>query len=345
MSRSEFAGTPAGGVGLVDPYGVPPQPPPARPGPRGPVGRPRPPYATQRQRGRRTMIIWVAVVLVLAAVLGTAAWWFGSGRWTAIPDVSGKDPMAAEQTLQGVDLTEAIVQEHSNTVPAGRVIGTRPPIGSRALRGSTITIVLSEGKPIVPDVTAGAQPQVVEQAVRAAELTPRLDANQDAYSATVAKGAVVGTNPPPGTQVSIGSNVVVIISKGPPPNPVPNVVGQPHDQAFQALTQAGFQPYDEPAAFDPNTPGGNVIKTDPPAGTMPTTGGGLRVGVQVSNAVTVPQLQGQSAQQAQQALQQLGLQANVQAFAGDPNGQVFMQSPGPNSLVQPGSVVTITVFP
>ncbi|HVV24401.1 MAG TPA: PASTA domain-containing protein, partial [Pseudonocardiaceae bacterium] len=132
-----------------------------------------------------------------------------------------------------------------------------------------------------------------------------------------------------------------------PPNPVPNVVGQPHDQAFTALQQQGFQPFDEPQVFDPNVAGGTVIKTDPPAGTLPTTGAGLKVGVQVSNAVSVPPVQGQNAQQAQQTLQQAGLQANVQGgFGGaDPNGQVFMQQPGPGTLVQPGSTVTITVFP
>jgi serine/threonine-protein kinase len=334
-----------GGI-AVDPYGQPASPPPPGRKPR-PTGRPRPTYEAQRQRGRRTMLVWVVIVLVLAAVLGAAAWWFGSGRWTSVPQIGGKDAITAEHILQDADLSAAIVQAHDNTVPAGQIVGTRPPMGGRALRGSTITVVVSEGKPIVPDITPGAQTQAVEQQVRKAQLTPRLDANQDAYSGTVPKGAVVGLNPPAGTQLPIGANVVVIISKGPPPNPVPNVVGQPHDQAFAALQQAGFQPFDEPQAFDPNVAGGTVIKTDPPAGTLPTTGAGLKVGVQVSNAVSVPPVQGQNAQQAQQTLQQAGLQANVQGgFGGaDPNGQVFMQQPGPGTLVQPGSTVTITVFP
>ncbi len=291
------------------------------------------------------MMTWVIVVLVLAALLGTAAWWFGSGRWTSVPQVGGKDPITAEHILQDADLSAAITQAHSDTVPAGQVISTRPPIGGRALRGSTIAVVVSEGKPIVPDVTPGAQPQAVEQQVKNAELTPRLVPAQDAYSGTVPKGAVVGLNPPPGTQLKMGSNVVVVLSKGPPPNPVPNVVGQPHDQAFATLRQSGFQPFDEPKAFDQNTPGGNVIKTDPPADTMPTTGDGLRVGVVVSNAVTVPSVQGESGGQAQQQLQQAGLQVQVQSFGGDNNGQVFMQNPGANTIVQPGSTVTITVFP
>ncbi len=342
LSRQEFAdaqaqaqhGGPPIGVGTVDPrmaYGGKPHQPP------------RNPYQTQRQRGRRTMLIWVAVVLVLAAVLGVAAWWFGSGRWTAVPRIGGLDPTTAERTLQDSDLSGAITQEHSNTVPAGRVVNTNPRIGQRALRGSTITVVISEGKPIVPDITPGASPDAVEQAVKAAQLTPRLDPNQNAYSATVPTGAVVTLNPGPGTQLDIGSPVVVVVSKGPPPNPVPNVVGQPHDQAFAALQQAGFQPFDEAAAFDPNTPGGSVIKTDPGAGA--TGPAGNKVGVVVSNAVTVPALTGQPAPQAQQTLQSMGLQVQIQALANDPNGAVFTQTPAANTLVAPGTTVVLGVFP
>jgi eukaryotic-like serine/threonine-protein kinase len=343
LSRAEYqaaqqqAGPPPAGVGTVDPY--------ARGGqPRGAEPPPRSRYETQRQRARRTMLIWVAVVLVLAAVLGVAAWWFGSGRWTAVPSIGGLDPTTAERTLQDADLSGAITQAHNNTVPAGQVVSTTPAIGQRALRGSTITVVISEGKPIVPDVTPGASPDVVQQEVRKAQLSPRLDPNQNAYNNTVPKGAVVGLNPGPGTQLDLGSPVVVVVSKGPAPNPIPNVVGQPHDQAFAALTQAGFQPYDEPSTFDATVAGGTVIKTDPAAGATATTGDN-KVGVQVSNAVAVPALTGQPAAAAQQALQTLGLQAQIQALANDPNGPVVVESPTAGTLVAPGTVVTLGVFP
>ncbi|HKN97743.1 MAG TPA: Stk1 family PASTA domain-containing Ser/Thr kinase [Pseudonocardiaceae bacterium] len=331
LSREDYRGQAV----AVDPY------PPARR--TEPAKTPRSPYEAQRVKARRTMMIWVVVVLVLAAVLGVAAWWFGSGRWTAVPRIGGLDPTTAERTLQDADLSGAITQAHSNTVPAGQVVSTSPAVGARALRGSTITVVISEGKPIVPDITPGASPSAVEQAVKSAELTPRLDPAQDAYSPTVPKGAVVGLNPGPGTQLNIGSPVVVVVSKGPPPNPVPNVVGQPHDQAFQALQQAGFLPFDEPATFDPNVGGGTVIKTDPAAGATGVPGN--KVGVEVSNAVTLPSVTGQPAQQAQQTLQGLGLQVQIQALANDPTGQVFVESPSAGSLVAPGTVVTLGVFP
>jgi serine/threonine-protein kinase len=345
MSRADLNAMPApmigppAGVGTVDPLGYGP------PAPQPPHGPQSSPYRVQRKRSRRTVVIWIAVVLAIAAVVGVVSWWFGSGRWTAVPKINGLDPVAAERSLQSSDLTAAIVQAHDNKVPAGQVVSTNPGIGQRALRGSTITVVISEGKPIVPDITAGASPDAVEQVITKAQLTPKLDAAQNAYSDTVAKGAVVGTNPPPGTQMNIGGQVVVIVSKGAAPRPVPDVTNQPHDQAFQTLTQAGFQPYDEPQTFNGQVAGNSVIKTDPPAGTVISSGTDLKVGVQTSNAVAVPPLTGQGGQAAVAALQALGLQAQVQAIANDPNGQVFAQNPSPNTLVAPGSTVTVTVFP
>jgi serine/threonine-protein kinase len=302
-------------------------------------------YEAQRQRSRRNMIVWISVVLVLAAILGVAAWWFGSGRWTAVPGITGLDPNAAETTLQNADLSAALTQAHDDNVPAGRVVRTDPGTGARALRGSTITVVISEGKPIVPDVTPGASPAAVEQAVKAAQLTPKLDPNQDAFNDTVPKGAVATLNPGPGTQLNIGAIVVVVLSKGPAPKPVPNVVGQPHDQAFATLTQAGFHPFDEPATFNGGVPPGTVVATTPAAGTIIQPGGDLRIGVQVSNGVQVPNLVGQSVQQAEQTLQQLGLQAQVQALGNDPNAQVFGQSPPAGTVVQPGTAVSLGAFP
>lgn len=325
------------------PPGTPLGPPPGahHPGYPPPVGG----YQAHRQRSRRTFVIWIAVVLVLAAVVGAVAWWLGTGRWTAVPQLTGLDPAAAERALQTADLSGTITQQRDNTVPPGQVIGTDPATGSRALRGSTVTVEVSEGRPIVPDIVPGAAANAVQGQIRAAQLTPVHDPTKDAYDDNVPKGAVVRVVPGPGTQLNLDSPVTVVLSLGRAPRPVPNVVGQPHDQAFAALRQAGFQPFDEPAAFSDQVDGNVVLRTDPPTGTTIAADGNLRVGVVVSNAVTVPNLTGQQAEAAAQALAALKLQPQVQALAGDPNGQVFAQSPAAGTRVAPGSTVAIGVFP
>lgn len=311
-----------------------------------PVSPPMSGYQAQRTRSRRVFAIWISVVLLLAVLIGVGAWWLGSGRWTAIPQVTGLAPTAAEHAITGADLSVVVKQQHDNTIPAGQVIDTDPAEGSKALRGATVTLLVSEGRPVVPDVTAGANVSAVEQALTADQLTPHLDPNLNQYSDTVPAGAVIGLAPPPGSQVAVNSQVTIVVSKGQAPKPVPSVVGQPHDQAFAALTAAGFQPFDEPKQFSDQVAGGVVLSTTPPAGTIIQPGGDKRVGVVVSDAVTVPSLVGEQASQAVSQLQQLGLQAQVQSLVGgNQNGTVFQQSVAPNTLVQPGSSITLAVFP
>ena len=150
-----------------------------------PAPQPADRYQAQRTRSRRIFAIWISVVLLLAVLVGVSAWWLGSGRWTAIPQVTGLDTTSAEHAITGADLSVVLRQTHDDTIPAGQVINTDPTEGSRALRGAAITLLVSEGRPVVPDVTAGANLGAVEQAIKADQLVPHLDPNANMYSDSV----------------------------------------------------------------------------------------------------------------------------------------------------------------
>ena len=294
--------------------------------------------------GRRAPVIWLVVVLVLAALVGGGAWWWGIGQWTEVPKVAGMDTATAQSTLTGSDLNPKLGQAYDNTVPAGRIIGTTPGAGSRALRGATVTLVVSEGRPVVPDIAAGAQVDAAEQAIRAKGLAPKLDANTNDYSATVPAGTVLKVIPAAGTPVDVGSSVTIAVSKGPPPTPVPSVVGMSQADAFAALTKAGYQPYALPQQFSDQVPGGSVISTSPAAGTVIPTSGDRRVGVVVSNAVSVPNVMGSSVQDAEQTLTAAKLQVQVQSIFNSGSAVVLAQNPGPGTLVAPGTTITVTAL-
>ncbi|MDQ1705191.1 MAG: eukaryotic-like serine/threonine-protein kinase [Frankiaceae bacterium] len=74
-----------------------------------------------------------------------------------VPDVQGKSEKDARAVLTGLGLVVADTsrQDFSDTVPAGRVMGTEPPVGATAHAGDTITMVVSKGPQLfpVPDVT------------------------------------------------------------------------------------------------------------------------------------------------------------------------------------------------
>ena len=310
--------------------------------PQAPVPPPAPPVQPNGRHRRIALLAGAAVLL--AALIGTGVWWFTTGspgaQTVAVPQVAGMDQATADQTLRQQGLTPKFVKQRHNTVAAGLAIGTTPAAGASAKRGSEVTVALSSGRPVVPDIRAGTTIAEAEAAITAVQLKPVRDASADQYSSTVAKGGVIGVNPQPGTQLDIGAPVKIAVSKGAPPQPVPDVKGMPHDQAFQTLRARGYEPFDAGTEFAKDVPGGSVTRTDPPAGTQ---NGAMRVGVYTSTAVSVPSVIGSSIQDAVQALQAAGLQVDAKRNRGF--GIVIDQDPKPGELVKPGSKVTLKTIP
>jgi serine/threonine-protein kinase len=326
------AGLPSGGL--------PPQPPPQRPRPK----RPGPPQ--KKKSGGGMIALWVIVGVLALALAGTTTWWFTSGRYRTVPEVAGRTSVEAQQLLTDSDLKPNIETAHSNTVPNGMAIGTKPAKDAEVLRGDQVTLVVSSGKPKVPNVQAGMDVAEAKQLITDADLKPDLDDGANQFSNSVAKGKVITTNPQPGEELEIGKRVVIVVSKGRQPKPVPDVKGKSRDEAFDQLRQDGFDPVDGETKFDQNVEGGHVISTDPDAGTK-IDGDDRKVTVTFSNAVTVPDLNGKSRKDAVQQLQDLGLQADVQRPFGGGDGdgvRVFGQDPPANSRVEPNSKVTVYVF-
>ena len=63
-----------------------------------------------------------------------------------IPDVSGMDPVQAGSTLGAKSLNPKRVDQPSDTVEAGSVIGTDPPAGTKVAKGSDVQLFVSTGK-------------------------------------------------------------------------------------------------------------------------------------------------------------------------------------------------------
>ncbi|WP_245572634.1 Stk1 family PASTA domain-containing Ser/Thr kinase [Actinokineospora enzanensis] len=287
----------------------------------------------------RRLIILSIVGVLLLGVLGTGIWWFSSGRYTEVPTLTGQDSTVAQQAVRAANLSPHVTTVRDNKVAAGVVISSDPAAGVEALRGDEVNLVVSAGRPVVPDVPGGSTREDAEQAVRAEELQPQLDDSKNVYDDSITQGKVVKLDPPAGTALDIGQRVVLVLSKGPAPKPVPNVRGQTRDEAFRQLTQAGFQPYDGQPEFSPDIDSGRVVRTDPPPDTKIDSAGNMRVAVVISNSVAVPDITGRTIPEAQAILQQAGLQLDLQPFS-NPNGRIFNQNPGPTTRVQSGSKVT-----
>jgi hypothetical protein len=83
---------------------------------------------------------------------------------------------------------------------------------------------------------------------------------------------VISQSPLAGTQVSGGSAVDIVVSQGPVPISVPNVVGMTQAAAQTAVTAAGLTVGTVTTAYHSTVPAGSVISQSPIAGTQVSSG-------------------------------------------------------------------------
>jgi serine/threonine-protein kinase len=309
--------------------------------PRPPVQRTRPglPQHIRRRRAR----LAVAIVLLLAITIGAVGWWLGSGRWTAIPDLLGKEQNAAIDLLQEAGLDPDCCEEiFSEEFAAGAVIATEPPAGE-AIRGTDVRLTVSKG----PERFA-VPVDLVEKPVEEVQATLQEDLPEiqftldERYDDNVAQGLVLGFEPVAGTELKRGDVVTVIVSLGHEPVAVPDVRGQTPDVAQANLEAQGFvvQRGEDGRSADVDT--GEVMATDPAPGGEPIAYGStvtivVSIGVPI---VAVPDVTGKTQDEAVAALEAVGLKVDVTSFFGS---RVRSQTPAAGEQVEQGSVVKILV--
>ena len=187
---------------------------------------------------------WVSVVAVLGLLVGATGWWLGAGRWTEIPTVVGVERASAERLLLAADLVATVTVTRHDDVAAGMVSAVDPAPGARLLRGSTVRLTVSSGRPQVPDVAVGTPVADAERAIRDAGLTPARSGSAREYSAAAPVGTVVRTDPAAGTALPGGGRVTLVLSRGAePPRQVrvPFLVGRTAAEATATLAAAGLR--------------------------------------------------------------------------------------------------------
>jgi serine/threonine protein kinase/beta-lactam-binding protein with PASTA domain len=296
---------------------------------------------------RKRILVIAAAVLLLGGLIGAFAFILtdtGGDKTSRVPKLVGLNQAAAGDALRAVKLNPRFSQEFDNTAPSNTVLRADPAEGTTLSPNATVSVVLSKGRPQVPDIRPGTALPDAEQAIKAAQLTPVR--GTDDFDAEVPQGAVIRTTPSAGSQLTIGGQVTIIVSKGPIPlPPVPDVTGRPKDEAFQLLQQAGFEPFQAGEEFKQDIPAGAVTRTDPPGGSQAKA---KRIGVFVNNAVQVPDVRFRSFDDAQKILEQAGLKADRDGGRGRGNGGgfdfVFQQDPQPGTFVAKNSKVKLKGF-
>jgi eukaryotic-like serine/threonine-protein kinase len=152
---------------------------------------------------------------------------------------------------------------------------------------------------------------------------------------------VQNQTPTQGTSIRVDQPVSFQLCKSPDKVPVPNLVGYTRDAAAAALRQLGLKP--DFKNVDSDQPPNTVTKVEK-AGEQVDPGTTITVSISRGNLVPVPNVLGRTQDDATQALQQAGFNANVQQ--GDPSptpGIVASQSPNAGKKLAKGRTVTIVI--
>jgi eukaryotic-like serine/threonine-protein kinase len=228
------------------------------------------------------------------------------------------------------------------TAPETFVFRQDPGEGERIEKGNSVTIFVSEGKPMttVPDVRGKSRDDAAAILARAG-----LEPNVQEIPSEKEINTVIAQDPAPGARVVRGSKVRINVSKGPAQVAVPPVVGKPFEQASSELQGRGFAVARRDV--DSNQPAGTVIAQDPGANTFANKGSTVRLAVSKGPKTTaVPAVEGLARDAAVAALEDAGFEVEVtEQEVDDPNLEnlVLSQDPSAGTQAKPGSKVTIVV--
>jgi len=186
----------------------------------------------------------------------------------AVPNLTGVtgDCAAVTSVLAAQGLKVACSHQNSMALTQGTVISWSPK--GQAPLGSTVSVVVSSGPPIVtvPTLTgstcAGATTTLAALGLKVT--------CTNAYSTTVPNGEVVSWSPT-GTTPE-GTTIAVVVSQGPAPVSVPNVIGMTVSDAITALEAVGLVP-----GTDQGPLTGTVFQTDPAQGTSVLKGSSVQL--------------------------------------------------------------------
>ncbi len=317
--------------------------PPSAPG--GPAGPAPTIYDGGRDHPRRKIGGFVIVlgVLVLAALVATGVLIFQRTR-TESHDVTSLVGLPRAEALNRIaefNWKTDIQRQRSDAQPFDVVYDQNPKDG-KLKEGATLTLLVSDGPVLhaLPDISQ--QPQATAEASLAAMGLP-LNVAAQQYDENVPANSILawsvgGTPNPVGQPVPTGTAVDVVISQGPAPRIIPDLVNHSFDEANAALTGARLQVQQLEPQFNDTIAAGNVVALNPGAGTE--VGRDSVVQVTVSKGpetVPLPDLKGQTVDQAKATLESLGLALG--GTSGPPESPVLATSPPAATPVKRGTAI------
>ncbi|MGW2343507.1 Stk1 family PASTA domain-containing Ser/Thr kinase [Streptomyces sp. NPDC001661] len=167
-----------------------------------------------------------------------------------------------------------------------------------------------------------------------------------AYSDTYKRGTVMDSDPGSGDRIRGGGTVDLTVSRGSKTVKVPDLAGTPLDTAKSELKKRDLEPGMTTKEFSDQIAKGSVISTDPGAGETRKAGSAVALVVSKGSPIDVPDVTGESEQDAIADLEDAGLKAEIstkRVNSEEDKGSIARQSPAEGKQLAEGDTVTLTI--
>ncbi len=180
-----------------------------------------------------------------------------------LPDVSELPADEARDELENAGFSNIEARdEFSDEVDEGNVVRTEPRAGDQVEPDATIVMFVSSGvQPVeVPDVVREDQ-AIASNILGRAEFDVAIE---EEPSDDVPSGQVIRTEPPAGELAPKGSTVTMIVSSGPEPVVVPDVITDSPGEARDKIEERGLVANEETTTSCDLSEEGTVVDQNPP---------------------------------------------------------------------------------
>jgi serine/threonine-protein kinase len=294
------------------------------------------------RRRHRIARIGLMLVLILGLVFGgykAGAALFGPQE-VEVPSLIGIQAGLAEERAEELGLIVEISERTKHArAPEGEVLG-QVPSGGILEEGDTVTLYLSAGLPShrVPFIVdldfVKAEKKLLEAGLQLGQVRRKFS--------DAAPGTVIRQSPETG-RLEWGSEVNLVVSKGPKPVDIPNVFGLQLDEAQEELEALGLV-VTLKEVFDKKIEAGKVISTNPEPGETVAKGSEILLTVSKGEKLEVmrmPDVRGKTVGAATAQLEGMGLVVQVQDACG--GGQIVAET-DPQAGVKITEGDTIALF-
>lgn len=290
-------------------------------------------------------LFWLALIVILVAALiaglsleGIPSKLYSSVFSTKVPLVVGDSLSKAESSITSAHLKVGKISHvYSASVKSGDVIAESPKNGVSMSRDKSVSLVVSKGPaPVaIPSVVGLSQTAAVNK-LKSLKLVPQVS---QSYSETAPVGQVISETPDSGI-VQVNYKVALVVSQGPAPRKVPNLVGESSKTAEGQLKALALVP-SETQAYSNSVKAGLVISQTQKAGSMVQRGSTIAFVVSKGpQMVVVPNVLGDALQNAEAILNKDGLTVgSVYTYFG--SSTVVATNPRAGSSVRIGSPVEL----